>query len=42
MNEVKVLPKKDHRHTELKKGVYFVGVQNRFDPLAGKKVKVRD
>ena len=42
MDEVKVLPKKDHRHSEVKKGVYFVGIQNRFDPLAGKKVKVRD
>ena len=42
MDDVKVLPKKDHRHTELPKGIYYVGIQNRFDPLAGKKQKVRD
>lgn len=42
MDEVKILPKKDHRHTELKPGIYYVGIQNRFDPLAGKKVKVKD
>lgn len=37
-----VIPKKDHRHTVLPKGVYFVGVQNRFDPLSGLKERVRD
>lgn len=42
MDEVKVLPKKDHRHTEIKKGIYYIGIQNRFDPLKGKKEKVRD
>jgi len=42
LDESKVLPKKDHRHTEVKKRVLFVGIQNRFDPLAGKKEKVKD
>lgn len=42
MDEVSILPKKDHRHTELKSGIYYVGIQNRFDPLAGKKEKVKD
>lgn len=34
--------KKDHRHTIVPKGVYFVGIQQRFDPLSGLKQKVRD
>ena len=42
MDESKVLPKKDHRHTTLSPGIYYIGIQNRFDPLSGKKVKVRD
>jgi hypothetical protein len=42
LNEAKVLPKKDHRHTIVPKGIHFVGIQQRFDPLAGRKVKVRD
>jgi hypothetical protein len=42
MEDVRVLPKKDHRHTELKPGIYYVGIQNRFDPLAGMKTRVRD
>src|ERR1035437_10936467 len=36
------LLKKDHRHTIVKKGLYFVGIQQRFDPLSGIKKKVRD
>lgn len=42
MDESKILPKKDHRHTVVEKGVYFVGIQQRFDPLSGLKQKVRD
>ena len=42
MDDAKVLPKKDHRHTEVKRRVLYTGIQNRFDPLKGKKEKVRD
>lgn len=42
MNESKILPKKDHRHTVVGKGIYFVGIQQRFDPLSGIKEKVKD
>ena len=42
LSEAKVLPKKDHRHSVLPKGIHFVGIQQRFAPLAGKKMKVRD
>jgi hypothetical protein len=38
----RVLPKKDHRHTVIPKGVHFVGIQQRFDPLSGIKKKVED
>jgi hypothetical protein len=42
LSEAKVLPKKDHRHSIIPKGIHFVGIQQRFDPLAGKKEKVKD
>jgi len=42
LSEAKVLPKKDHRHSIIPKGVHFVGIQQRFDPLAGTKQKVKD
>ncbi len=42
LEEAKVLPKKDHRHSVLPKGIHFVGIQNRFDPLAGIKKRVID
>lgn len=42
MDEVKVLPKKDHRHTLIPPGIYFTGIQQRFDPLAGMKKRVID
>jgi len=42
LNEAKVLPKKDHRHSIVPKGIHFVGIQQRFDPLAGMKEKVKD
>jgi hypothetical protein len=38
----KVLPKKDHRHSVIKPGVYYVGIQNRHDPLSGMKKRVID
>lgn len=42
LNEAKILEKKDHRHSILSKGIYFVGIQNKFDPLKGIKEKVTD
>lgn len=36
------LPVRDHRSSEIQKGVYFVGIQQRFDPLAGHKKRVID
>jgi len=42
LNDKKILPKKDHRHTIVEKGIYFVGIQQRFDPLSGLKEKVTD
>lgn len=42
MDEVKILPKKDHRHSIIPKGKYLVGIQNRFDPLENIKKRVID
>ena len=42
MDEVKILPKKDHRHSIIPKGIYAVGIQNRFDPLEKVKKRVID
>ena len=42
MDDVKVLPKKDHRHSTISKGLYFVGIQQRFDPLSAMKQRVID
>lgn len=42
MDDAKVLPKKDHRHTVVPKGIYFTGIQQKFDPLAGVKERVLD
>lgn len=42
MDTPKVLPKKDHRHTIVPPGVYFVGIQQRFDPLSAMKKRVID
>jgi len=36
------LPKKDHRESIIPKGIYFVGIQNRFDPMANIKKRVFD
>lgn len=42
MDTKKVLPKKDHRHTDVPKGIYFVGIQQRFDPLENTKKRIID
>ena len=42
LDEAKIIEKKDHRHTVISKGIYFVGIQNRFDPLSARKEKVKD
>lgn len=42
LSEAKVLPKKDHRHTVVEKGIYFIGIQQRFDPLENVKKRVID
>ncbi|MCL1655446.1 hypothetical protein M2T79_02475 [Elizabethkingia miricola] len=42
MNNAQVLPKKDHRHTTLPKGIYAVGIQQRFDPMENIKKRVID
>ncbi len=36
------LPKKDHRKSVIPKGKYFVGIQNRFDPMRNLKQRVKD
>lgn len=36
------LPVRDHRSSVIPKGIYFVGIQQRFDPLAGLKKRVID
>lgn len=42
MDDLVELPKKDHRHSTIKEGKYFVGIQQRFDPLSAMKEKVID
>lgn len=43
LDEAKVLPKKDHRHSIIPAGkVFFVGIQNRFDPLSATFKRVID
>lgn len=42
LDNPEVLPKKDHRHTVVPKGVWFVGIQQRFDPLSATKQRVID
>jgi len=42
LSEAKVLEKKDHRHSVLPKGIHFVSIQQRFDPLANLKKRVID
>lgn len=38
----KELPLKDHRHSVINPGKYFVGIQRRYDPLAKIWEKVKD
>ena len=42
MNNAITLPKKDHRHSVIKKGKYFVGIQRKFDPMEGYMKRVVD
>ena len=42
LSDAQVLPKKDHRHTVVAPGVYYVDIQQRFDPLANAKKRVQD
>lgn len=42
LDEAKILAKKDHRHTVIPKGVYAVGIQQRFDPTAKTRRSIRD
>jgi len=42
LDKAQVIDKKDHRHSVIPKGVYFVGIQQRFDPLEGIKKRVQD
>jgi len=42
MDQVRELPKKDHGAISLPKGVYFVAIQPRFDPMQGFKTPVKD
>ena len=42
LDKAQVIEKKDHRHSVIPKGVYYVGIQQRFDPLSGIKKRVQD
>jgi hypothetical protein len=42
LSDATVLQKKDHRHTVIAPGVYYVDIQQRFDPLANAKKRVID
>jgi hypothetical protein len=42
LSDTKILPKKDHRHSTITKGLYYVGIQQKFDPLTAMKEKVKD
>jgi len=42
MDVKKILKKKYHNHCVIPKGIYFLGIQQKFDPLKGLKEKVRD
>ncbi len=41
-NNPVVLPKRDHNPSIIKKGVYYVGIQRRFNPLSKAMEKVKD
>jgi len=38
----KVLPERDHRPSTIKKGMYYVGIQRKFNPLSKFMEKVKD
>lgn len=42
MNEAKEIAKKDHRATKVPKGVYFTGIQQRFNPLSAMRERNKD
>jgi hypothetical protein len=42
LDKAMITLKKDHRHTVVPAGKYFVGIQTRFDPLANAKKNVAD
>ena len=42
LDEAKILTKKDHRHTVIPKGIYRVGIQQRFDPRESHRWRVTD
>ena len=42
MEDVVILPPKDHRHSIIPKGMYFVSIQNRFDPMEAALKRVID
>lgn len=42
LDNAKILPKKDHRHSIIPKGKYIVGIQQRFDPMENIKKRVID
>lgn len=42
LSKAEVLQKKDHRYSVLPKGIHYVGIQQRFDPLEGIMKKVKD
>lgn len=42
LSSTKILKKKDHRHSIIPPGVYYVGIQQRFNPMAGHLEQVKD
>ena len=42
LDTAEIIEKKDHRHSVITKGLYIVGIQNRFDPLENHRKRVID
>lgn len=42
LDEAKILTKKDHRHTVIPKGIYRVGIQQRFNPRENHRRRITD
>jgi hypothetical protein len=42
LDEIKVLPKKDHFANVIPKGIHYTGIQQRFNPLSGIQEKIKD